>query len=300
MLKKRIKNILEYIRVKFFQPFFRKMCGWDKLEERIEAIEYIINKGIDITSFPPATGLLRQCQLAGAEMLRIVCRILDENGLVYWLDYGTLLGAVRHKGYIPWDDDLDIAMTREDYDVACEILPKELEKYGIKVTEPNDERIGITIWKAGLIMDIFPLDNVDESSVATYDELRDKTIEFRKYYVKNKKLPLSVLRAKRHETIGVPSETNPLWYHNVEFCADKTVHSNDSIFPLKEMIFEGYLFKVPNDCHLYLTELYGDYMSMPKGGILHHQGGNGDKGIIYNVVKYNTDIEVKIKELKNY
>ena len=233
-------------------------------------------------------------------MLRIVCRTLDENGLEYWLDYGTLLGAVRHKGYIPWDDDLDIAMTRKDYDVAYKILPEELKKYGIAVTEPNDERIGISIWKAGLIMDIFPLDNVDECSVKSYDELRDKTIEFRKYYVKNRKLPLSVLRAKRHEMIGIPSENNPLWYHNVEFCADRTVHSNNSIFPLKEMSFEGHLFKVPNDCHSYLTELYGDYMSMPKGGVLHHQGGNGDKGITYNVVKYDTDIQAKIDELKSY
>lgn len=299
-MRKRIKNITEYIRVKFFQPFFRKMCGWDKLEERLEAIEYIINKGIDITSFPPATGLLRQCQIAGGELLRIVCRTLEDNGLTYWLDYGTLLGAVRHKGYIPWDDDLDIAMTRQDYEIACEILPKELKKFGIKVTAPNDERIGISIWKAGLIMDIFPMDNVDENSIKSFDELRDKTIEFRKYYVKNKKLSLSVLREKRHEMIGSPSESNPLWYHNAEFCADRTVYSNNTIFPLKEMSFEGHLFKVPNDCHQYLIETYGDYMSMPKGGILHHQGGNGDNGIIYNVIKYNTDIEAKIEELKRF
>lgn len=297
-MKKRIKNLIELIRVKIFQPFFRKMCGWDKLEERLEAIEYIINKGIDITSFPPATGLLRQCQIAGGELLRIVCRTLEENGLSYWLDYGTLLGAVRHKGYIPWDDDLDIAMTREDYDIACEILPDALKEYGIDVTKPNDERIGISIWKAGLIMDIFPLDNVHKDSVSSPDELREKTTDFRKYYVKNRKLPTSDLRAKRYEMIGNPSNQDPLWYHNVEFCADRTVYSNDTIFPLKEMIFEGHLFKVPNDCHKYLTETYGDYMSMPKGGILHHQGGNGDNGIIYNVVKYNTDIEAKIEELK--
>lgn len=299
-MKKRIKNITEYIRVKIFQPLFRKMCGWDKLEERLEAIEYIVNKGIDITSFPPATGLLRQCQVAGGELLRIVCRTLEENGLKYWLDYGTLLGAVRHKGYIPWDDDLDIAMMRKEYDIACEILPDELKKFGIEVTRPNDERIGISIWKAGLIMDIFPMDNIDFNSVESYDELRDKTIEFRKYYVKNKKLPVSALRAKRDELIGVSSETNPLWYHNAEFCADRTVYSNDTIFPLREMTFEGHVFKVPNDCHKYLTETYGDYMSMPKGGILHHQGGNGANGIIHNVIKHKTDIEAKIEELKKY
>ena len=100
--------------------------------------------------------------------------------------------------------------------------------------------------------------------------------------------------------IGVPSESNPLWYHNAEFCADRTVYSNETIFPLKELTFEGHLFKVPNDCHKYLTETYGDYMSMPKGGILHHQGNNGDKGIIYNIVKHNTDIEAVTEKLKKY
>ncbi len=299
-MKKRIENILEYFRAEFLQPFFRKMCGWDSLEERISTIEYIINKGIDITSFPPATGLLRQCQIAGGEFLRIVCRTLDENGLDYWLDYGTLLGAVRHKGYIPWDDDLDIGMTRSQYDVACEILPEALKKYGITVTEPNDQRIGISIWKAGLIMDIFPLDNVDKNSVASFDELREKTTEFRKYYVKHRKKPVSELRKKRIEMVGAPSDSSPLWYHNVEFCADKTVHPDETIFPLKEMSFEGHIFKVPNDCHAYLTEIYGDYMRMPKSGILHHQGGNGDEGIIYNVVKYKIDIDEVIEQLKKY
>lgn len=300
MLNKKIRNIKEYVMKKIIQPFFRKMAGWDELEKRLLTIEYIINKGIDITSFPPATGLLRQCQVASAEMLRIVCNVLDENNLTYWLDYGTLLGAVRHKGYIPWDDDIDIAMTREDYDVACQLLPEALKQYGIDVTKPNDERIGISIWKAGLIMDIFPLDNVAADSVSSIDELRNKIIEFRKYYIKNKKLPVMTLREQRYKMIGCPSNDNPLWYHNVEFLADRTVYSDNTIFPLKEISFEGYLFKVPNDCHKYLTETYGDYMSMPKSGVLHHQGGNGDKGIIYNVVKYNTDIEAKIEELKKY
>ena len=60
------------------------------------------------------------------EMLRVIDGICHRHGLRYWLCSGTLLGAVRHEGYIPWDDDLDIEMMRPDYDRLMEILPREL------------------------------------------------------------------------------------------------------------------------------------------------------------------------------
>lgn len=58
---------------------------------------------------------LRSCQLKQLEILKIFDRICRKHNLRYWIDGGTLLGAVRHKGFIPWDDDLDVAMPSEDY-----------------------------------------------------------------------------------------------------------------------------------------------------------------------------------------
>ena len=59
---------------------------------------------------------VNELKLIQLEILDVVAKFCEERGINYWLNAGTLLGAVRHKGYIPWDDDIDLGMLRPDYD----------------------------------------------------------------------------------------------------------------------------------------------------------------------------------------
>ena len=79
--------------------------------------------------FNPEESLLRRQQMRMLEILLEVDKICKRHDIQYWLSSGTLIGAMRHDGFIPWDDDLDIEMMRSDYLRLMEVLPKELPEW---------------------------------------------------------------------------------------------------------------------------------------------------------------------------
>jgi len=69
---------------------------------------------IEASKALPAKGIKREQQLKEYEIMHEISVALDAENIPYWLDYGTLLGSVRHKGFVPWDDDVDLGALRED------------------------------------------------------------------------------------------------------------------------------------------------------------------------------------------
>ena len=88
--------------------------------------------------------LLRKVQLTQLEIAKEIRRVCEENDIPYFLTCGTLLGAVRHQGFIPWDDDMDVGMLRENYEKFCRIAPEKLKPeycWQTWYTDPNYEWI---------------------------------------------------------------------------------------------------------------------------------------------------------------
>lgn len=74
------------------------------------------------------SSMMKRAWAAELEVLEVVADVCERNGLQYFADWGTLLGAVRHQGFIPWDDDIDICLKREEYNELIRILPVQLPK----------------------------------------------------------------------------------------------------------------------------------------------------------------------------
>lgn len=79
-----------------------------------------VREGFEVTE------MMKRAWAAQMEVLQVVADVCDRNGIQYFADCGTLLGAVRHKGFIPWDDDIDICLRREDYNRLISILSEQL------------------------------------------------------------------------------------------------------------------------------------------------------------------------------
>ncbi len=128
--------------------------------------------------------VLRKLQLTELEILKELDRVCRKHNLRYYVVGGTLIGAVRHKGFIPWDDDIDVSMPRKDFNKLCKIAKEEFgENYFLQTqkTEKDcyfyyaklrkngtyfgEDKFEHTNLHKGIFMDIFPLDYIPECKI---------------------------------------------------------------------------------------------------------------------------------------
>lgn len=254
-----------------------------KFEDRTNTLFFFLNAFENVKKFPKEWNedlyIMQQCDV---QLLRIVDALLSKYEIPYWLDFGTLLGAVRHEGFIPWDDDMDISTTKENYQKILEILPVELRKFNIDINE-SEGRIGVSYMhkQTGIWLDIFPYEEIKFNGNS--EELsKDINIKNQFWLAKG----WSLLKKKKirdlmllHDEIFCYSNggLEKFYYLSpLRFCQKIRVVDETMIFPLQPISFSGYKFYSPFKTSEILQKYYGvEYMGFPKSGVLHHDLGRG-------------------------
>lgn len=236
------------------------------------------------------------------KILHKVHEFCEANNIKYSLAYGSLIGAVRHQGYIPWDDDIDICMLREDYNKFISSFNKSIDGFKVRALETDDnypfpyakiesldtrieEESNVDI-QIGVNIDVFPIDGIVDNKQAQkkfYKKLKRKhwiyilkivKIESNRNVLKNFILllaqiflyfvPLRKLSENIDSFIDKNNNTSQMLCEQ-ELC----VYGLRSCFPrscmksYQKMKFEDGEFYVMNGWHQYLSNVYGDYMKLP-------------------------------------
>lgn len=227
----------------------------------------------------------------------------NRNNIHYSLAYGTLLGAIRHKGYIPWDDDIDLCMLREEYEKLEEALPEELNSmysfctlrrnkkwsrpygkfYNTKTVEIEKSKDNIGI---GVGIDVFPIDDVPDNQKKFESFRKKRLFLIQARTIKN--LVVSKERSFIKNAYIIICRLLLILFSNrfLAKCIDKYARANNnkgykSVFRSCDTIvgkksfskslfdeyvnveFENNTFKAMYGYDLYLKACYGDYMKLP-------------------------------------
>lgn len=266
-----------------------KMLAWDACRKPNETV--LQAKKRFFKEIPPATGSSRLVQLGCTQLLRAFNKLCSEHNLRYWAGGGTLIGAIRHNGFIPWDDDVDLCMPRCDLERLAETLRNSKDYRLSVVYDPfvlccqyrfvfRDENIPC-------FLDIFPFDFSNDKKG------KEKVFQVREELKQN-----LISCAVYEEWIGegcvenghpLSSQIQTVFSASLNSCTDRGLTARDGgiyfvrgidnfddpngyhwssrvdeVFPLKWIAFENTEIAIPSNHETLLSGAYGDIFELPK------------------------------------
>lgn len=236
--------------------------------------------------FNPEGSKLRMTQLRMLEMLKFIDKVCNEHGIKYWLSSGTCLGAVRHGGFIPWDDDVDIEMMEDDYKHFIAVMNEKPSNDYVVQTPDNDPNYIFSFSKLrdlnsiikecnnfdesfayrGIYIDIFPMASSSSflahklAGLLYWRGRADKDLN--RCYSLKRLIFLHLYKVLKPLLIKLDGRQSIYIRHKLGSPFFKPRKKSD-IFPLKYIKFEDTLLPVPNDYDSYLRGIYGTYEELP-------------------------------------
>ena len=228
-------------------------------------------------------------------LLKNFDKICKEQNINYWLRGGSLLGAIRHEGFIPWDDDLDIGMTRNDFKTLKNFLDSEKNNTDFKIQNYYNTTTAICRMprfinaknNINIFIDIFPFDYCSTNknmAIKEYD-LKQKTIHEKIKSLTRKHIINNYLGLMQENTQKDANLLNAIYEENTNYNQQKTsslmypfdwfkieqylYYNIDDIFPLKKITFNGFETYIPNNYSYALNLYYGNYLKPPSIQINH-------------------------------
>ncbi len=243
---------------------------------------------------------IRPLQLRLLDILMVIDKMCSEHGLRYYLVDGSLIGAIRHKGFIPWDDDMDIAMPRDDYEKliahSSEWLPQPYEfvcyendpKYPLHFGKVQDASTTLIerphlYYLGGVYVDVFPIDGAPEGYLAQklYD-IKYKYLKKALYFLfrdpyrhgHGPSCWLPLLVRKCYTLKGLQDKIKRhMMKHDFNTSRLAAVNHNDGLGSMVDrdsvlgdptpLCFEGKTVMGMKNNDAYLKQLFGDYMTPP-------------------------------------
>lgn len=249
-----------------------------QLEKKVKNYQKILNSYNDnfklifyLYDLKP-TPFLKNIQDICQEVLDFVVNVCEKHELRYWLDAGTLLGAVRHDGFLPWDDDIDLGMMRKEYNRFQKVFDIELKKHGLQKAMrwkllKNKENVlyFIQVSYAGFaILDIFPYDYAIDPP-ENMEEL---------YFIEKARFKSNIKNGKSYsQAVDILHKNLNLSFEKQDYVVsgvEKSTHGpfclqcEKEMFPLSNVTFYGKQYHGLKDNDAHLTALFGDWRKLPK------------------------------------
>ena len=243
---------------------------------------------------------LKDLQHISYNIMQMFHSFCNEHNLKYSLAYGTLIGAVRHGGFIPWDDDIDIFMLRDDYNRFLELFEKygDTNNFGVATYNSKECKVARPMAKLfdkhtflveedyrcdspyGIFIDIFPLDDLPlnekecEKFIKKSKMLKAKiyasNLKYNKRFSLKQKIGIALYKNKNPYVLCEKFERFATKYSgigankvNCLMAKSRKCFNKSDFTNLKLVKFESSYFYIPENYDAILRMIYGDYMVLP-------------------------------------